>query len=118
MQTLLTVPITIREQIYHELLTYIPSETATKDVAPSSPICKLLALNRQINTEVLKFLSSQLCVVVKTNYSRFGDSILDEQVYRLPLISQLQSRSGAIKKDCSRFPVAMNGTAAYFEAGY
>ncbi|CAN9147730.1 unnamed protein product, partial [Alternaria alternata] len=52
MQTLLTVPITIREQIYHELLTYIPSETATKDVAPSSPICKLLALNRQINTEV------------------------------------------------------------------
>ncbi|KAG9189726.1 hypothetical protein G6011_06594 [Alternaria panax] len=117
MNTFLTAPITIREQIYHELLTYIPpatnvqvtnpSNTATAEVASSSPICKLFTLNRQLNAEVLQFLSSQLCVVVKTNHPRFITSLFDERVQRLPLISQLQSRSGATRKDSSRFPVAM-----------
>ncbi|KAL1796330.1 hypothetical protein ACET3X_004870 [Alternaria dauci] len=117
MNTFLTVPVTIREQVYHELLTYLPPATnvqvitpwkaAFEGVAPSSPICKLLTLNRQVNTEVFEFLTRQLCVVVKTNQPRFIGSIFDERVERLPLISQLQSCTGAIKKDISRFPVAM-----------
>jgi hypothetical protein len=120
MNTFLTVPITIREQIYHELLTYIPparnvqvlspdtqSNRSIHEVAPSSPLCKLLTLNRQINEEVFQFISSQLCVVVKTNNPRFITTLFDQRMQRLPLISQLKSRSGAIQKDFSRFPVAM-----------
>lgn len=147
MNTFQTLPITIREQIYHELLTYTPAgyndpyhsnaetgsvarRTRRLDVppqasAPSSPLCKLLTLSRQINAEIFQFLRLQLCVVVKSNHPGFLRSIFDKTIPvlpgcpaynsrgrrvdcpRVPLISQLQSCDEIVKKDFSGFPVAM-----------
>jgi hypothetical protein len=136
MNTFQTLPITIREQIYHELLTYTPPghdhpydpgprrvDPNPLDVAsaPSSPICKLLTLSRQINTEIFQFLRRQLCVVVKSNHPLFVRSTFDKSLLflrynsrgrrvdgpRVPLISHLQSCDGTVKKDFSGFPVAM-----------
>jgi len=148
MNTFQTLPITIREQIYHELLTYTPAgyndpydsdaetgsvvarRTRRLDVppqasAPSSPLCKLLTLSRQINAEIFQFLRLQLCVVVKSNHPKFLRSIFDKTIPvlpgcptynsrgrrvdcpRVPLISQLQSCDEIVKKDFSGFPVAM-----------
>jgi hypothetical protein len=128
MNTFLTVPITVREQIYHELLTYTPStinfqlpiasapsERYFPKAAPASPLCRLLTLNRQIHAEVLQYLRSQLCVVPKSNLSRFTVSIFDERALRVPLISQLQSRDGSVKKDFSKFPVAMEWDICVFQ---
>ena len=132
MNTFQTLPITIREQIYHELLTYTPagynhvyiSNEPFTASAPSSPICKLLTLSRQINAEIFQFLRLQLCVVVKSNHPSFLRSIFDKTIPvlpgcprysrgrrvdcpRVPLISQLQSCDEIVKKDFSGFPVAM-----------
>jgi len=149
MNSFQTLPITIREQIYHELLTYTPagykdpylSDAQTGSVvaprpgtrcldvppqtsAPSSPLCKLLTLSRQINAEIFQFLRLQLCVVVKSNHPSFLRSIFDKTIPvlpgcptysrgrrvdcpRVPLISQLQSCDEIVKKDFSGFPVAM-----------
>lgn len=147
MNTFQTLPITIREHIYQELLTYTPAvydepyyseaqmgsieTSSTKgcclDVppqasAPSSPLCKLLTLSRQINAEIFQFLRRQLCVVVKSNHPWFIRSTFDKRLPvlrgqdsrdhlmecpRVPLISQLQSCDETVKKDFSGFPVAM-----------
>jgi len=133
MNTFQNLPITIREQIYHELLTYTPagynhvyiSNEPFTASAPSSPICKLLTLSRQINAEIFQFLRLQLCVVVKSNHPGFLRSIFDKTIPVLPgcpaynsrgrrvdcprvtLISQLQSCDDIVKKDFSGFPVAM-----------
>ena len=146
MNTFQTLPITIREQVYHELLTYTPAgyndpyhsnaetgsvgrRTRRLDVppqasAPSSPLCKLLTLSRQINAEIFQFLRRQLCVVVKSNHPWFLRSMFDKTIPalpgcpryssgrrvdcpRVPLISQLQSCDEIVKKDFSGFPVAM-----------
>ncbi|KAF1938097.1 hypothetical protein EJ02DRAFT_458179 [Clathrospora elynae] len=105
--TFLTAPITVREQIYRELLTCEPSTAINKGKAPSSPICQLLTLNRQISDEVTKFLKGQLCVLIKTNDPCFIQDSLEDENKRLSLISQLQSQDGAVRKDATSAPIAM-----------
>jgi hypothetical protein len=56
-------------------------------------------------------------VVLKSNHSRFTGSIFDERALRVPLISQLQSRDGSVKKDFSKFPVAMEWDICVFQNG-
>jgi hypothetical protein len=103
----LDLPITIREQIYHELLTYPASNTTPEDTAPSSPICRLLTLNHQIHGEITQFLKSQLCILINTNDEKFLRDILREKHHHLPLISQLRSQDGTINKDIGKVPIAV-----------
>jgi hypothetical protein len=103
----LLAPYTVREQIYAALLTCEPSITTEKKKAPSSPIGKLLRLNRQIHDEVVRFMRSQLCVLIRTNNSSFIQDIVKDKKKRLPIISQLQSEDGTTHKDVSTAPVAM-----------
>jgi hypothetical protein len=103
----LDLPITIREQVYHELLTYPASSTTPEDTTPSSPICRLLTLNHQIHGEITQFLKSQLCILIKTNDEKFLRHILRGKHHRSPLISQLRSQDGTISKDIGKAPIAM-----------
>jgi hypothetical protein len=105
--SLLDIPITIREQIYHELLIYPTSHATSQDSVASSPICRLLTLNRQINEEITQYLRSQLCVLINTNDPKFIRDILREKRQQLPLLSQLRSQDGAINKDIGKVPIAM-----------
>ena len=50
------LPITIREQIYDDLLTFSTTHSTAKGQAPSSTLCNLLFLNRQIHEEVIGFI--------------------------------------------------------------
>jgi hypothetical protein len=104
---LLTVPIQIREQIYQDLLTCSPSRSSPSETARSSPICRLLTLNRQLNDEITQYMKSQLCVLIKTNDPQFIQDILGDKDERLPLISQLRSLDGRNKKNVTGAIVAM-----------
>ncbi|KAJ4303742.1 hypothetical protein N0V90_002643 [Kalmusia sp. IMI 367209] len=77
--------------------------------APSSPLCTLLTLSRQIYAEANSFLRSQLLVLLKTNDKAFIQKTLDEDwgQSRVSLVSQLRSRDGTITKNASSAPVAM-----------
>jgi hypothetical protein len=101
------VPIEIRERVYADLLTYFP--TPSSNAAPSSPICALLTLNRQIHAEIITFLQSQLLVLLRTNDEKFIEQTLDTTwgSTTTPVVSQLRSRDGAIKKSCSNAPIAI-----------
>jgi hypothetical protein len=103
----LTVPVTVRKKIVQELLTYSPSQTTPPNTAPSSPLCRLLTLNRQINEEVTQVLNSQLYILIKTNDPRFIKDILNDRDQRLPLVSQLRSRDGTINKHVGKAPIAL-----------
>jgi hypothetical protein len=103
----LTVPITIREQIYQDLLTYSPSRPSPSETASSSTICRLLTLNRQLYDEITQYMKSRLCVLINTNDPQFIQDILEDKDERLPLISQLQSLDETVKKDVTRAAVAL-----------
>lgn len=101
------IPLELRERIYTDLLTYIPAPSSGS--APSSPICTLLSLNRQIHTEIIKFLQSQLLVLLKTNDKKFIENTLKTTwgSTTTPVVSQLCSSDGNIRKMCSNAPIAM-----------
>jgi hypothetical protein len=94
------IPITIRERIYDELLTFSTTQ------APSSPLCNLLFLNRQIHSEVIQFIKAQLPVLIKTNDSEFVEKILAERG-GLSIISQLRSEDGSISRSMAAPIVSM-----------
>src|SRR5689334_20725505 len=103
--TFLSLPVTIREQIYAKLVTYTPS-TSERARMPSSPICKLLLVNRQCYAEVLDFVKSQLLVLIQTNDSDLfvHDIIKEASVRRLPIVSQLKNESNVAHKDIFKAP--------------
>jgi len=110
----LQVPVTIREQIYEELLTYKAAAPENEASAGAAPICGLLLLNRFIHDEVLSFFRSKLCVLIKTN-AIVSQRLLDEG--DLPIISKLSSNHGATHQDASKFPVAMELDLYLFQHG-
>ena len=101
------IPLELRERLYASLLTYTP--TPGSNPAPSSPLCTLLTLNRQIHAEIIAFLKSQLLVLLKTNDKDFIKHTLDTDwgPAETPLLSQLCSRDGAVVKNYANAPIAM-----------
>ena len=99
-----TIPTTIRERIYDNLLTFSTTQSTAKGQAPLSPLCNLLFLNRQIHAEVIKFIKAQLPVLIKTNDPEFVEKILAERG-GLSIISQLRSEDGSISRPMAA-PVA------------
>lgn len=91
------IPITIREQIYDNLLTFSTIQSTAKGQAPSSPLGNLLFVNRQIHAEVIDFIRSQLPVLIKTNDPEFVEKILAERG-GLSIISQLRSEDGFVSR--------------------
>jgi hypothetical protein len=95
------VPVTIRERIYDELLTFSTTQSTDKGRAPSSILCSLLFLNRQIHAEVIGFTKAQLPVLIKTNDPEFVEKIVGERKGPKPnysFISQSRSANGSILK--------------------
>lgn len=102
----LSVPVTVREQIYAELLTDSPAIPTAEGNATSSTLCRLLFLNHQIKHEVGNFLESQLCVLIKINNIQFVEWML-ESPPELPFISQLRSQDGTMQKQPSTAIISM-----------
>ncbi|KAH7359612.1 hypothetical protein BKA66DRAFT_472460 [Pyrenochaeta sp. MPI-SDFR-AT-0127] len=98
----LSIPITLREQIYDELL------TARAVTSLVSPICAILLLNRQVYHEVNDYLASKLLILIQTNDPLFIRSVLgDAARCSFPIISQLKLRPDIAHKDVSKAPIAM-----------
>jgi hypothetical protein len=93
----INLPITIRERIYDDLLTFPTTLSTAKGQAPSSTLCNFLFINRQIHAEVIDFIRSQLPVLIKTNDPEFVEKILSERG-GLPIVSQLRSEDGSISR--------------------
>ena len=104
--SLLSLPVTIRERIYAELLTYPSTTPITEGRAPSSALCSLLFVNHQFKGEILTFLESQLCVLIKTNDPKFVNDILKDR-NELLLISQLHSKDSTVQKEATTASVGM-----------
>lgn len=100
------VPITIRERVYDELLTFSTNQSTVRGRAPSSALSKLVFLNRQIHAEIINFLRRQLPVLIKTNDPEFVKKILGERK-GVQIISQLRSEDGAISKQIAESLTSM-----------
>lgn len=95
----LSIPITIREQIFDELLT----APAVRFVVSS--ICRVLLVNRQLYHEVIGFLGSKLLILIQTNDAFLLRCILQSASF--PIISQLKLRPDMAHKDTTTAPIAM-----------
>jgi tetratricopeptide (TPR) repeat protein len=101
------IPCEIRERVYAKLLTCPKPSASEGGKAPSSPLCNLLFLNKQIHEEIKTFLKSQLCVLIKTNDPEFIQKILKDDAAPLPIVSQLRSNNGMVQQSASGAPIAM-----------
>ena len=102
-----TIPFEVRECIYEKILTCPKSATSESGRAPSSSLCNLLFLSKQLHDEIKTFLRSQLCVLIKTNDPEFVQNVLRDGAPPLPIISQLWSQDGTVRKSALGAPVAM-----------
>jgi len=104
------VPVTIRERMYDELLTFSTTQSTDKGRAPSSALCNLLFLNRQIHVEIIGLMKAQLPVLIRTNDPEFVEKIVGERGSTDPsysFISQLRSEDRAISKRITGSLVSM-----------
>jgi hypothetical protein len=113
----MTLPVTIREQIYSELLTSAPPCDLSKEEAPSSSFCLFLTLNHHVNEEFTRYLKRRLLVLIKANDPKIIGRLIKGKSKRLPFISQLRSYDGTIKKLLSKAPMGMAIEFYVFEKG-